>query len=109
MDDYNDQMMHIGYNPRGEQGITGRRYYSKGGDNRTHHVHIYEAGNRNVEQHLHFKHYLLSHPEEASAYGQLKLSLIRQSSEPQSYQNGKESFCNEIMKRAMEWAAKRIR
>ncbi|MBT2701308.1 GrpB family protein [Bacillus sp. ISL-40] len=37
-------MVEIGYDPRGEQGIEGRRYFSKGGSNRTHHVHVYQNG-----------------------------------------------------------------
>lgn len=32
VDDYNAPMILIGYEPRGEQGIVGRRYFPKGGD-----------------------------------------------------------------------------
>jgi len=108
IDDYNEQMKVMGYTPRGEQGIVGRRYFPKGGDHRTHHVHIYEIGNINIEHHLNFKEYLMNHPEEAKAYGELKLYLVEQSPENvHLYQNGKEAFCNEIIKKAMKWASTR--
>ncbi|MFB9278741.1 GrpB family protein [Cohnella cellulosilytica] len=100
--DYNEQMISMGYIPRGEQGIIGRRYFPKGGEHRTHHVHIYEVGNLNIEYHLNFKQYLSNHPEEAKAYGELKLHLAEQSPDNvHLYQAGKEAFCNEIMKKAM--------
>lgn len=45
IDNNNDEMKKVGYEPKGENGIPGRRYFQKGGDNRTHHVHIYQLGN----------------------------------------------------------------
>ncbi len=39
VDFYNNEMTDIGYSDRGEQGIVGRRYFTKGGNSRTHHVH----------------------------------------------------------------------
>lgn len=106
VDDYNEPMMRLGYQPRGEQGIVGRRYFAKGGDQRTHHVHIYEVGNRNIAYHLNFKAYLLNHPEEAKAYGELKLRLAEQSPDRvHEYQEGKAFFCGEILRKAMIWAS----
>ncbi|HZG18042.1 MAG TPA: GrpB family protein [Candidatus Bathyarchaeia archaeon] len=108
VDGYDEQMIQIGYQPRGEQGIHGRRYFSKGGDQRTHHVHIYETGNINIEYHLNFKEYLMNHPLEAKAYGELKLRLAEQSPDDvHFYQNGKDAFCKEIVRKAMEWAGER--
>jgi len=107
VDGYYEQMIQIGYQPRGEQGIHGRRYFSKGGDKRTHHVHIYEVGNINIEYHLNFKEYLMNHPLETKAYGELKLRLAQPSPDDvHVYQSGKEAFCKEILKKAMKWAAK---
>src|SRR5690606_10959058 len=45
IDFYNDAMISKGYNPKGENGIAGRRYFTKGHENRTHHVHIFQEGN----------------------------------------------------------------
>lgn len=110
VDEYNEQMIRHGYEPRGEQGIAGRRYFPKGGDRRTHHVHIYEAGNLNIERHLNFKEYLMNHPDEARKYGELKLRLAQQSPDHvREYQAGKEAFCAEITEKAMKWASERKR
>lgn len=40
---YNEKMATLGYVAHGANGITDRFYYTKGGNNRTHHVHIYHA------------------------------------------------------------------
>ncbi len=37
---YNRQMIEIGYEPMGEYGILGRRFFRKGKGKRSHHVHI---------------------------------------------------------------------
>lgn len=106
VDGYNEQMVHIGYVARGENGIDGRRYFTKGGDHRTHHVHIYGSGNINIDCHLNFKEYLIHHPGEAKAYGELKLVLARQSPDNvHAYQDGKEAFCTSLVKKAMHWAS----
>ena len=55
VDLYNDQMKSIGYEPRGENGIEERRYFPKGKENRTHHVHIFQTGNAAIQTHLVFK------------------------------------------------------
>ncbi|WP_127532047.1 GrpB family protein [Paenibacillus kobensis] len=108
VDEYNEQMILKGYKPRGEHGIVGRRYFPKGGDHRTHHVHIYEVGNINIDYHLNFKEYLKSHPDEAKTYGKLKLHLSKQSPDNVGvYQDGKEAFCTETVKKAMKWASER--
>ena len=108
VDEYNEPMIRNGYVPRGEQGIAGRRYFPKGGVQRTHHVHIYEAGNINIERHLNFKAYLMHHPDEARAYGELKLRLAQQFPDNvRAYQEGKAAFCAEIEDKAMRWAAER--
>jgi GrpB-like predicted nucleotidyltransferase (UPF0157 family) len=54
---FNDQMREIGYDPKGENGIPGRRYFQKGGDKRTHHVYIYEQDDKQIERHIAFRNY----------------------------------------------------
>jgi GrpB-like predicted nucleotidyltransferase (UPF0157 family) len=76
IDQYNDQMTSLGYSARGEHGIPGRRYFSKHTQgSRTHHVHIYQAGNPEIERHLQFRDHLINHPDDAQAYSQLKVKL----------------------------------
>jgi len=107
VDSLNEEMTELGYSSRGEQGIEGRRYFTKGKYSRTHHVHIYECNNINIKKHLDFKDYLLVHPEEARKYGELKISLAEKFPDnTHLYQEGKESFVNELMARAIEWPSK---
>ena len=39
-----DIFCNLGYEVKGENGIPGRRYYQKGGNNRTHHIHAFQSG-----------------------------------------------------------------
>ncbi|AGK54466.1 GrpB family protein [Bacillus sp. 1NLA3E] len=75
VDKYNLEMQEIGYEPKGENGIPGRRYFQKGGDNRSHHVHIYQIGSYEIKRHLAFRDYLKSHTDEIKNYGELKEKL----------------------------------
>ncbi|WP_299093314.1 GrpB family protein [uncultured Metabacillus sp.] len=105
VDLYNEKMRSLGYEPRGENGISGRRYFPKGKEKRTHHVHIYEVGNENIEKHLSFKNYLLNNPEEAKKYGELKLVLAKQFPiDTHRYQKEKEAFVNELVEKSLKWS-----
>jgi GrpB-like predicted nucleotidyltransferase (UPF0157 family) len=105
---YNQEMLTLGYDPRGENGISGRRYFPKGKENRTHHVHIYQEGHENITIHLAFKEYLLNHREDARRYGELKINLAKKfPHNTHKYQTGKELFVKELVKKATDWSLKR--
>jgi len=95
----------LGYLPKGENGIPGRRYYVRlEGEFHRCHVHAFEEGHPEVERHLLFRDYLRSHPDEAQAYGSLKLKLVEQfPRDPQSYTEAKSEFIREIDQRAAAW------
>ena len=76
IDLYNRELVALGYEPKGENGIVGRRYFTKGREKRTHHLHIFEIGNENIRTHLNFKEYLLNNPIEAKEYGNIKVNLF---------------------------------
>lgn len=104
VDLYNDQLRSIGYDPKGEFGIPGRRYCPKGGDNRTHHVHIFQAENEEIRKHLNFKEYLLAYPLEAKRYGDLKKTLAKKfPHNTHLYQEGKQLIVNELAEKANVW------
>ncbi|QUG42296.1 GrpB family protein [Psychrobacillus sp. INOP01] len=104
IDAYNEAMIAIGYEPKGENGLSGRRYFQKGGDNRTHHVHIYELGNREIERHLAFRDFLRVHPVIAKKYGDLKKALAEKFPyDIDAYINGKENLAKEIEQQAIKW------
>ncbi|EBC7124793.1 GrpB family protein, partial [Salmonella enterica] len=58
LDTYNSAMVRCGYVARGENGIVGRRYFIKGGDQRSHQVHAFTVGDVQVSRHLAFRNYL---------------------------------------------------
>lgn len=108
IDAYNEAMIAIGYEPKGENGLSGRRYFQKGGDNRTHHVHIYELGNGEIERHLAFRDFLRVQPVIAKKYGDLKKALAEQFPyDIDAYINGKEKLAKDIEQQAIHWFSRR--
>lgn len=94
-----------GYEYLGEFGIKGRRYMCKGGDERTHQVHVFHVSDRqNVCRHLAVRDYLRAHPDEASAYAQLKKRLAAQFPyDIESYCDGKAQFVTELERKALQY------
>ncbi len=88
----------IGYEYLGEYGITGRRYLRKGGDERTHQIHIFAYDDTvNIERHIAFRDYLRTHLKEREEYAHLKKALAeRYPYNIDGYCNGKESFVRRI-------------
>ncbi|WP_131782162.1 bifunctional GrpB family protein/GNAT family N-acetyltransferase [Legionella gresilensis] len=88
------QMVAIGYCYRGEYGIPFRRYFQKfQGDKRTHHVHIFEVGNSEIDRHLKFRDWMCAHADDREAYAQLKKELaLKYPDDILNYCEGKEAF-----------------
>jgi GrpB-like predicted nucleotidyltransferase (UPF0157 family) len=104
VDQFDDHMKANGYEPRGEYGIAGRRYFQKGGESRTHHVHIYQQGDKQIKRHLAFRDYLRIHSEQRNKYGNLKEILSQQFPyDIASYIKGKEQLVSELEKKALDW------
>ncbi len=104
VDNYNIEMEKLGYMAKGELGILGRRFFLKGLYNRTHHVHIFQTGNPEIERHLNFRDYMIAHPDEARNYEELKKELATKfRHDNEGYCNGKDSFVKNIDKKAEEW------
>lgn len=108
--EFNPAMVRLGYEPKGEFGIPGRRYFVRGGDeNRTHHVHTYGPDNAELARHLDFRDYLRAHPAIAEQYAALKEELARQfPHDIQGYIAGKDAFIREITQKAQAWRAKQF-
>lgn len=101
------EMEALGYEALGENGIPGRRYFQKGGDQRTHHVHIYEKENPEISRHLLFRDYLRSHPARAKVYGDLKEHLAQlYPYDIEAYITGKHDLVQELEQEAMRWGLK---
>ncbi len=104
IDCFHSEMINIGYEPKGENGLPGRRYFQKGGDKRTHHIHVYEEGNPDIERHLAFRDYLRKHPEAADKYSSLKIELAKKNPfDIEAYIKGKSELVQEIEKKAINW------
>jgi len=55
VDDYNESFIEHRYEPRGEYGLAGRRYFVKGKPESTHYVHIYQEGDPAIIRHIAFR------------------------------------------------------
>ncbi|MTI06150.1 GrpB family protein [Roseibium denhamense] len=105
-----DAMRALGYEPMGEYGIPGRRYYRKfnAGRVRTHHLHVFRQGSADVIRHLAFRDYLIAHPEAAAEYGALKRKLSSlDGGDWDSYLAGKDRFVQKTEQKALIWVAGR--
>ncbi len=86
-------MESLGYEAKGENGMAFRRFFQKGKEVRTHHVHVYEKEDPEIDRYLKFRDWMCSNKEAFQAYGALKLELA--SKFPQDifqYCLGKDAF-----------------
>lgn len=87
------ELVSLGYEAMGEFGIAERRFFQKGGNNRTHHIHVFKAGDENGKLHITFRDYLIAHPEIAIEYGELKKKVALEcDNNPDRYSAGKNYF-----------------
>lgn len=110
VDGLNPQFEAIGYEPMGENGIPGRRYFRKGGVyHRSHHLHIFGQDNLiGINRHLAFRDYLRSHPDIVAEYAALKQKLAKQFPDDiMSYSDGKDAFIKLHEAKALETFIKR--
>lgn len=105
IDSFNEQMTDLGYECMGELGMKGRRYFRKGGDNRTHQVHVFQVDNKeDINRHLAVRDYLRTHSEKAKQYGNLKENLAKQfPKDIEAYMDGKDEFVKELERIALHW------
>lgn len=92
-----------GYEYLGEFGIAGRRYLRKGGDERTHQIHIFQADDwNNIGRHLAFRDYMRTHEKERNEYAKIKKALAKKFPyDIDGYCLGKDDFIRETEKRAL--------
>ena len=94
VDEVAEKFEKAGYEYLGEFGISGRRYLRKGGDERTHQIHIFRADDLdNIERHLAFRDYMRSHEAAREEYARLKTALAEKFPyDIDGYCDGKEDF-----------------
>jgi len=104
VDQYNNKIEELGYEVMGEHGIPKRRFFRKGGNKRTHHIHIFKVGNEEIERHINFKEYLIAHPDKAREYSKLKEKLANKYTyDVENYTNSKSDFIKKINRKAKLW------
>ena len=72
LDALGDRFRSLGYEPRGENEIAGRRYFVKDAPERTHQSHAFATGSHDALRHLAVRDYLRRHPDECLTYAQVK-------------------------------------
>lgn len=93
----NGPLSQTGYVSKGAYGIEGRRFYVKGGESPTHHLHAYEVGHPEIERHVLFKNYLIAHPSRAKEYERVKEEAAhRFRHDPLGYSNAKSKIIAQI-------------
>lgn len=104
VDSFNPIMEALGYKPRGEFDIVGRRYFTRGTTLRTHQIHTYQVGNPEVKRHLAFRDYLRAHLDKAMVYSDHKRAVARQHPyDIYAYMDGKDALIKQLLAEALTW------
>ena len=111
LDERSSTLEELGYEAMGEFGIPGRRYFRKNHASgiRTHQVHAFQVGSKEVERHLAFRDYMIAHTVEAQAYSELKQRLaLAHPDDIEAYMDGKDPFIKEHEAKAIAWRSSQI-
>ena len=88
LDHLSPMLVENGYEVKGENGITDRRYFQKNEkDERVFHIHAFELGNAGISSHLRFRDILRAYPGIAREYENTKLALA------EKYGLNKPAYC----------------
>lgn len=61
VDGWNERFIELGYIVKGENGISRRRYFIHGTEEkRSYHLHVFEKGNPEIVRHLAFRDYMMA-------------------------------------------------
>ena len=98
VDGWNERFIELGYIVKGENGISRRRYFIHGTEEkRSYHLHVFEKGNPEIVRHLAFRDYMMAHCEEAETYATLKKELAEKYTyDGALYTEGKNEFVRNV-------------
>lgn len=109
LDSFSAEFHKISYTNKGEFGISGRRYFQKGGELRSHQLHAFDRTAERVVKYLAFKEYLIAHPDIAQQYATLKLeSALKFADNIDGYSSSKQDFIDHHERLAVGWYTTRI-
>ena len=104
LDNKTSVMNSLGYEAKGEFGIVGRRYFTKGGAYNSHQIHAFKATDANITRHIAFRDYLQSHPMVMTEYANLKKKLASEYNDNiDMYCDGKDEFIKFHESKALKW------
>ena len=91
----------LGYVHRGDLGITGREAFTSPAGKPRHHLYVCTLESEELRRHRSFRDYLLTHPDDARAYGALKRAAARRFAEDRAaYNEAKTRFVEAVLQRA---------
>lgn len=92
----------IGYIFIGESGVPGRHYFRTNDEFVLHHIHMFAIDSQEYTNHILFRDHMNTHPDDAHAYSQLKLSLWAKNLPREEYTAAKAPFIEEILRKAQK-------
>ncbi len=93
----------IGYLFVGESGVPGRHYFRTNSEFVLHHIHMFAIDSQLYANHILFRDYMNTHPDDAQAYSELKLSLWKKNLPREEYTEAKAPFIEEVLEKARKW------
>ncbi len=94
-----DRMSSLDYRHRGENGIPGRQYFTKG-QPRAFHVHMFPSGHARVRSHVAFRNALRNDPVLLQSYATLKQDLAQRYKDDRGgYTDAKDNFIRAVLQR----------
>ena len=103
VDKLNPEMQKLGYEAWGEYNIPGRRFFVKGENKRSHHVHVFQQGSPDITRHILFRDYFIANPVDAKEYSKLKIELAEKfRHNRRAYVVGKQEFVKRLEAKALK-------
>lgn len=106
-DRYQSFFEDLGYECKGEYGISGRRYCVLYNEDKTKgyvHIHTFDKKHFETQRHLAFRDYLNSHPKIAKDYEELKVKLSSELKTSRvTYTESKSALIQKILSDALIW------
>jgi GrpB-like predicted nucleotidyltransferase (UPF0157 family) len=91
----------LGYIHRGDLGIPGREAFISPAATPKHHLYVCARDSGELRRHRSFRDYLLTHPDDARAYAEIKkAAALRFADDRAGYTEAKTSFVKAILQRA---------
>ena len=104
LDNDSEKMTKLDYLVKGEFGIKGRRYFQKGGIQRSHQVHAFVKGSEEVKRHIAFRDYLREFKTIVNEYGSIKKqAALGCNNDIEVYMSLKNAFIKEHEAKALLW------